>query len=290
MLEVFDHVFKIHVLPSDIVSDRGPQFVSQFWRELCQQIGAMPVCHQDFTHRLMGKPNVSIRFSDVCSVLWLLTIPRLGLSSWVGPNTPISRYRRHLPVYLHSIVVWATNICYSSLNNLRLLSAPYKPLLNAVDVPGRGCVMNCARRENASVVPPIVTALSPQDTSGQRVLLSIRNLPLQSPSRNLAPRFIGPFSFVKVLSPVAVRLRLPCFLQRVHPVFHVSCIKPIVFYDVLLDCVLSSYLPVFCPVSQLPAACCSFSSGSCPLGYMFCWGSCSSPCRPGLHSHFRYSS
>lgn len=32
---VFDHVFKIHALPSDIVSDRGPQFISKFWRKFC---------------------------------------------------------------------------------------------------------------------------------------------------------------------------------------------------------------------------------------------------------------
>ncbi len=37
-----DHVFKLHGLPSDIVSDRGPQFASQFWREFCRQIGASP--------------------------------------------------------------------------------------------------------------------------------------------------------------------------------------------------------------------------------------------------------
>ncbi len=37
---MFDHVFKIHGLPTDIVSNRGPQFVSQFWREFCRQIRA----------------------------------------------------------------------------------------------------------------------------------------------------------------------------------------------------------------------------------------------------------
>ncbi len=42
------------------------------------------------------------------------------------------------------------------------------------------------------------------------------------------PRFIGPFSIVKVLSPVAVKLRLSNQLRRVHPVFHVSCIKPVI--------------------------------------------------------------
>lgn len=32
---VVDHVFRIHGLPEDMVSDRGPQFVSHFWREFC---------------------------------------------------------------------------------------------------------------------------------------------------------------------------------------------------------------------------------------------------------------
>lgn len=35
-----DHVFQIHGLPVDVVSDRGPQFVSRFWKEFCRQIWA----------------------------------------------------------------------------------------------------------------------------------------------------------------------------------------------------------------------------------------------------------
>ncbi len=37
---VVDHVFRIHGLPMDVVSDRGPQFVSKFWREFCRLLGA----------------------------------------------------------------------------------------------------------------------------------------------------------------------------------------------------------------------------------------------------------
>ncbi len=37
---VIDHVFRIHGLPKDVVSDRGPQFVSKFWREFCKLLGA----------------------------------------------------------------------------------------------------------------------------------------------------------------------------------------------------------------------------------------------------------
>ena len=37
---MMDQVFKIHVFPKDIVSDRGPKFVSRFWREFCRLIDA----------------------------------------------------------------------------------------------------------------------------------------------------------------------------------------------------------------------------------------------------------
>ncbi|MPV02339.1 transposase family protein, partial [Escherichia coli] len=37
---MMDSVFRIHGFPRDIVSDRGPQFVSRFWKEFCKLIGA----------------------------------------------------------------------------------------------------------------------------------------------------------------------------------------------------------------------------------------------------------
>lgn len=37
---VVDHVFRVHGLPQDIVSDQGPQFISKFWRAFCSLLGA----------------------------------------------------------------------------------------------------------------------------------------------------------------------------------------------------------------------------------------------------------
>ncbi|XP_060798232.1 uncharacterized protein LOC132900229 [Neoarius graeffei] len=42
------HVFCLHGLPTDIVSDRGPQFTAQFWRAFCKLIRATCSLTSDF--------------------------------------------------------------------------------------------------------------------------------------------------------------------------------------------------------------------------------------------------
>ena len=36
------HVWKLHGLPNDIISDRGPQFASDFWQQLCSRLRISP--------------------------------------------------------------------------------------------------------------------------------------------------------------------------------------------------------------------------------------------------------
>ena len=61
---------------------------------------------------------------------------------------------------------------------------------------------------------------------GQEVLLSTENIRLKSPgTQKLLPRFIGPFPVKTKIGPVTYELQLPDAL-KVHPVFHVSLLKP----------------------------------------------------------------
>ena len=63
-------------------------------------------------------------------------------------------------------------------------------------------------------------------TPGQLVLLSTKNLSVKvGQSRKLLPKWVGPFPVEKLIGPVAAKLTLPED-WRIHPVFHVSLLKP----------------------------------------------------------------
>ena len=63
---------------------------------------------------------------------------------------------------------------------------------------------------------------------GQRMWLSTKDIPIRGGTKKLTPRYLGPFTVTHVISPTAVHLRLPLTMQRLHPTFHVSRIKPAV--------------------------------------------------------------
>ncbi len=62
---------------------------------------------------------------------------------------------------------------------------------------------------------------------GQKVWLSSENVNLAgNPSGKFRQRYLGPFRVKRLVSKVACELELPPTLKRLHPVFHVSLLKP----------------------------------------------------------------
>lgn len=68
---------------------------------------------------------------------------------------------------------------------------------------------------------------------GAKVWLATMNLKLTCPSKKLAPKFVGPFPIRGKVNNVSYELSLPESF-RIHPVFHMSLLKPTVT-DYFLD-------------------------------------------------------
>jgi hypothetical protein len=62
-------------------------------------------------------------------------------------------------------------------------------------------------------------------TEGERVWLKGTNLKATHLSSKLAPRHYGPFTIIKVISPIVIRLKIPDH-WKIHNIFHTSLIAP----------------------------------------------------------------
>ncbi len=224
-----DHVFKIHGLPTDVVSDRGPQFTSQFWGEFCRLIGASSSLSSGFhpqtngqaerTNQILGRMLRSLTSQSPASWCDQLSWAEYAHNSLPSSATGLSPFHACLGYQPPLFTSQKTESSVPSVQAfIQRCRCTWRRVSSAL-CRSRARTRRAANRHRVK---------APRYVCGQKVWLSTQNLPLQVSSRKLMPRFIGPFSIVKVLSPVAVKLRLSRQLRRVHPIFHVSCIKPVI--------------------------------------------------------------
>jgi len=225
---VINHVFRIHGLPVDVVSDRGSQFTSRFWKEFCRLLGATVSLSSGFHPQSNGqaeRANQDLGRTLRCRVAQ-------NPSSWSQQLPWVEYAHNSLPVSATGLSPFQCSLGYQP---------PIFPSLESeVAVPSaHAFVQRCrhtwrraretliqvgartkAQADRHRLKPPVYVV-------GQKVWLSSRNIPLRSVCNKLAPKFIGPFTVTKILSPVTVRLKFPPAYRRIHPVFHVSKIKPV---------------------------------------------------------------
>ncbi len=221
------NVFRLHGIPTDIVSDRGPQFISRVWEAFCNALGASVSLSSGYHPQSNGqaeRANQELEAALCC----------------VAAQNPAS-WSEHLPW-----VEYAHNSLSSSATGLTLFecSLGYQPPLfpaqeGEIAVPSvqlhlRRChrvwrqtriALLRSEQRNRRLADRHRTP-APAYVPGQSVWLSSRHIPLKAHSRKLSPRFLGPFVIDSLVNPVSVKLKLPPSL-RIHPVFHVSQLKPV---------------------------------------------------------------
>ena len=224
------HVWKLHGLPTTVVSDRGPQFVSAFWKHLNKRLKIDALLSTAYHPETDGQTE--------------------------RMNAILEQYLRAYVSYLQDdwsewlpLAEFASNLHFSESTGLSPFFANYgfhprmgfEPVQPVNTRPATRDAELFAQKMNS-----IVDFLRSEMTSaqaryeeqanrrrtparrfreGQLIWLDSRNIRTLRPQKKLDWKNLGPFPIKKIISSHAYELDLPASM-RIHPVFNVSLLRP----------------------------------------------------------------
>ncbi|KAL2086105.1 hypothetical protein ACEWY4_017164 [Coilia grayii] len=223
---VFTHVFRHFGIPEDVVSDRGPQFISRFWRAFLGRLGVAVSLTSGYHPQTNGQTERKIQEIG----RFLRTFCSQHQATW-SHYLPWAEYAQNS---LHQRATGLTPFQCTLGYQPPLFPWNSEPS-NVVGIEDwyreSGRVWSTAHRQLQRAVrryqyhADVRRGSTPSYEVGQKVWLSTRDIRLRLPSKKLSPRYIGPFEILQQVNPVTFKLRLPTH-YRIHPTFHVSLLKP----------------------------------------------------------------
>uniref|UniRef100_A0A803JWS4 Integrase catalytic domain-containing protein n=1 Tax=Xenopus tropicalis TaxID=8364 RepID=A0A803JWS4_XENTR len=220
------HIFKFHGFPENIVSDRGVQFVSRFWRAFCSLVGtdlSFSSAYHPQTNGQTERVNQSLEQYLRCYVSdnqssWSELLPWAEFAYNNATHSSSGRspffvvYGLHPKAFSFSGSNSSVPSANSSVLEFSEIWSSVHDSLSAASLAQEKAA-NKSRRE------------APQYKVGDLVWLSTKNIKLKVPSPKLGPRFIGPYPIISIVNPSSVHLQLPPNF-KIANTFHVSLLKP----------------------------------------------------------------
>ena len=223
-------VIRLHGVPDDIVSDRDVRFMSHFWAALHDAFG---------TKRNMSTKNHPQTDGQTENANGVLEDT---LRHFVGPfqddwddklavaefamNNAWNSSIQNTPFMLN----YGQNPDDPTIHFLRQRNKSVNALVGRWSeqlAKAKECLQAAQDRQKAAANKHRRDA--PDYQPGDEVLLHTSYFKLAAgKSRKLAPRWVGPFKIVKAVgkAKLAYQIELPDVVRNMHPVFHVSALRP----------------------------------------------------------------
>ena len=221
-------VWKLHGLPKCVISDRGPQFIARFTRELYRLLGiklASSTAWHPQTNGQMERIN-----QELNQYLWLFVNEQQD--DWYD-LLPMAKFQHNN--HVHS----ATQQPPFLLDTGCIPHMGFEPRQNHSDLETVNKFMERMRMAIKEVKSAIRKAQedmkryydrrktpAPVFNPGDKVFLDASDIRTTHPSQKLSHRRLGPFVVEWRIGPMAYCLKLPYRMKQLHPVFNVVKLTP----------------------------------------------------------------
>jgi hypothetical protein len=210
------HVFAHFGLPTKVISDRDPRFMSKFIQAACKVTGVKHAPSTAYHPRTDGQSERSNQ--------WLETAIRFitdqKQKNW-APYLPIAQFAHNN---------WPSDTTRKSPFFLLMGFNPHADWIHATSpIPKVTLRLEQLKEARIQARDAMIKAQQswvkhrdmPKYKEGDQVWLEGKNLCINQPTAKLAPRKHGPFKITQVMSAVNYRLELP-MQWSIHPVFHID--------------------------------------------------------------------
>ena len=229
-------IFRLHGLPDTIISDRGSQFTSEFWKWLCKFLQIDHHLSTAFhpqtdgqTERMNSRIEQYLRaYINFAQDDWVRYLPsaEFAINNQDSQVTGVSPF----------LAVYGLNPRSGSECSLNQLFSPAPASVQFERLDSEKLLANF-KMVNKFLIDNMEYHLAEQEIQanknrvaahdfnvGDFVWLSCKNIKSLRPCRKLDFKNSGPFKILQTVGKYANRLELPSSM-KVHPVFHVSLLS-----------------------------------------------------------------
>jgi hypothetical protein len=214
------HVFAHFGLPTKVISDRDPRFMSKFMQEACKITGVKHAPSTAYHPRTDGQSERSNQWLETA----IQFITDQKQRNW-APYLPIAQFAHNN---------WPSDTTRKSPFFLLMGFNPRADWIHATSpIPRVVLRLEQLREAQVQACNAMIKAQqswvkhhdTPKYKEGDQVWLEGKNLCINQPTTKLAPRRHGPFKIIQVMSAVNYCLELPT-QWNIHPVFHIDLLTP----------------------------------------------------------------
>jgi hypothetical protein len=214
------HVFAHFGLPTKVISDRDPRFMSKFIQAACKVTGVKHAPSTAYHPRTDGQSERSNQWLETA----IQFITDQKQKNW-APYLPIAQFAHNN---------WPSDTTRKSPFFLLMGYNPRADWIHATSpIPKVTLRLEQLKEARIQARDAMIKAQQswvkhrdmPKYKEGDLVWLEGKNLRINQPTAKLAPRRHGPFKIIQVMSTVNYRLELPT-QWSIHPVFHIDLLTP----------------------------------------------------------------